>query len=79
MGMFDEVNVSCPNCNDIVTFQSKAGKCILNTYTIDSIPIVIANSIDGSEAHCNGCGETVVIHIDDTPPPQTIKMNLSIL
>ena len=29
MGMFDSLIVKCPNCNEQVEFQSKAGGCNL--------------------------------------------------
>jgi predicted RNA-binding Zn-ribbon protein involved in translation (DUF1610 family) len=62
MGMFDEVNVSCTTCGSIVSFQSKAGECVLATFSKDSVPIEIANDIDGDTELCPDCGEPTTIH-----------------
>ncbi len=55
MGSFDSIVVDCPNCGSQVEFQSKAGDCRGNTYTIDKVPTMIAASIDGN-VECCSCG-----------------------
>jgi hypothetical protein len=55
MGSFDSVVADCPNCGSQVEFQSKAGDCRGNIYTIDKVPTMIANFIDGDVEYCS-CG-----------------------
>ena len=45
MGMFDSVFGNCPFCGGEVILQSKAGSCILADYSIDSVPISIAEDL----------------------------------
>ena len=59
MGMFDELVVHCPLCGEIITFQSKAGECILATYDIQDIPPRIAGDLDGKYEHCENCESKV--------------------
>lgn len=75
MGMFDSVYATCPKCNKEVEFQSKAGECLLNRYSVDSVPPEIARSIDGDSEACEKCGEVLTIKI--TAPIQRVKMTVS--
>ena len=59
MGMFDSVFATCPNCGSEVEFQSKAGACDLKRYHSSSVPLVIANDLNGSSEKCLDCGESV--------------------
>lgn len=62
MGMFDSVIVPCPKCNeDQIEFQSKAGKCELVDYSVQSVPMEIALDIDNTSESCRTCGHTVTI------------------
>ncbi len=38
MGMYDIVLVRCPQCGTLAEFQSKSGRCILKTYSLDEAP-----------------------------------------
>jgi len=49
MGMFDTLNVGC-TCGSTVRFQSKAGPCDLNDYTLDDVPDPIAADCIGQSA-----------------------------
>ena len=60
MGMFDSLYVSCPECGDIVEFQSKAGDCNLISYEKTNVPIAIAIDLDGKVVLCK-CGKAVEI------------------
>jgi len=60
MGMFDEVYVDCPVCDEgYATFQSKAGECTLATYTPFSVPPVIAADIGEDVQSCEKCGARI--------------------
>jgi len=58
MGMFDRVWADCPKCGAKVEFQSKAGKCELIDYDMDSVPPEIARDINADAENCE-CGYTV--------------------
>lgn len=38
MGMYDTVMVPCPTCGERAEFQSKSGRCMLETYTLEEAP-----------------------------------------
>lgn len=61
MGMFDRVSARCPNCNEIIEWQSKAGDCNLDDYSIESVPVEIAADIDGEYTSCDNCTHSVRI------------------
>jgi len=63
MGMFDRVWAKCPKCGEQVEFQSKAGKCILADYSLSSVPMGIAEDIDGDIECCPKCGASIKIII----------------
>ena len=55
MGMFDSVIAACPKCKEPLEFQSKAGECRLRRYSVNSVPVEIAGSLDGDLHKCE-CG-----------------------
>lgn len=59
MGMYDSVVVNCPDCGKIVEFQSKAGKCEMETYSISSVPTEIALDLDMKKETCSSCGKQI--------------------
>lgn len=67
MGMFDSVWAECPKCHRQVEFQSKAGNCLLEDYTLDKVPLIIADDLVGKSRHCE-CGAVCTIgpHIAET-------------
>lgn len=52
MGMFDSVYVKCPDCEQEVEIQSKAGACILSSYTLDNAPPEILLDIANDTVWC---------------------------
>lgn len=64
MGMFDSVIVKCrsKDCDGEIEFQSKAGLCDLNRYSVDEVPIPIAESLDGKTEVCPKCQCEITIH-----------------
>lgn len=59
MGMFDTVHFNCPSCGQKLSEQSKAGGCDLRDYTMDSVPVSIAESLNGHVEICSGCGAMI--------------------
>jgi len=60
MGMFDYVKISCPRCGRVNIFQSKAGPCSLNKYTLARAPLAVVADLqeDGKrgDLKCVDCG-----------------------
>lgn len=57
MGLFDTVHVSCPNCKGSIDIQTKSGECSLSDYTVDDMPMSVAEGILGLDTchHCELC------------------------
>lgn len=68
MGMFDRVYVDCPHCGKAVAFQSKAGDCVLDNFTIETAPVEILLDVMNAPEHCCSCGGWVVL-VDPARPP----------
>ncbi len=62
MGMFDRVWVTCPQCDENVEFQSKAGICELENYDHTSVPPCIAESLYYKSEFCKQCGFEIKFH-----------------
>jgi len=61
MGLFDEVYTTC-DCGGNVSWQSKAGECVMSSYHIDSVPVAIADDVDGMGAQCEKCYKQHWVH-----------------
>ena len=66
MGMFDTVIATCPVCEEEVEFQSKAGDCLLRTYTENFVPVAIAEDLEFEEKECKN-GHLISIKAPDLP------------
>lgn len=71
MGLFDRVYVECPNCNRDVEFQSNAGECNLERYTLDTAPGEVLIDIMNSPERCQ-CGTWVAV-IDPRAPASVVR------
>lgn len=74
MGCFDSIWFSCPSCNRKLEFQSKAGSCSLNHYTVADAPIEVMADAIGYKEKCR-CGNTVYIGGSVTLDPPIILPN----
>ena len=63
MGMFDSVRVNCPECNNMVEFQSKAGACDLIDYNLYNAPSSILGDLHNESVACHKCGRFVTIKV----------------
>lgn len=63
MGTFDSVWVNCPKCGKVIEFQSKAGACVMEGYTLDSAPPALLGDLKDAQMVCKNCGWTVVIRV----------------
>ena len=64
MGMFDSVYVKCTGCGYNVEFQSKAGNCALQEFSLEDAPADIQRSLIGRLEKCDHCGAVISIHYD---------------
>lgn len=56
MGMFDTVMVPCPTCGEQAEFQSKGGKCLLETFTLEEAPDDVLLDVNRhSPVRCSKC------------------------
>ena len=65
MGMHDNIHIDCPHCGQLVEIQSKAGDCTLEDYSLNSVPVEIANDLMKykKEFTCEDCeGKGVLMH-----------------
>jgi predicted RNA-binding Zn-ribbon protein involved in translation (DUF1610 family) len=62
VGMFDSVFAKCPDCGEMVEFQTKVGPCMLARYSSDSVPASIAAGVNGDIEDCDSCGTKVKLH-----------------
>jgi len=76
MGMYDEVNFTCPDCGNAVIEQSKAGECILAGHSQSSVPLIIADDILGNTVHCTGCNTRLTIVSNTEDIPKTVPLKL---
>jgi len=64
MGMYDEVFVRCPHCNEPNRLQSKAGECILGSFVLDDAPPRILKDLEVSNPHyCEFCNKEYSIMV----------------
>jgi hypothetical protein len=75
MGMFDVVRHRC-SCGGTIEWQSKAGECLLNSFSKDKVPLHIAVDINDEVVSCYDCKKRYKIHSDNIPLPQTVAMEV---
>jgi hypothetical protein len=67
MGMFDTVWVPCANCGKLLDYQSKAGPCEMNEYTLDTAPPRVQGDLAGEELACVACGNVTGFRVIVVP------------
>lgn len=73
MGMFDTVIARCPRCCAEVVFQSKAGPCALETFTLDEVPREVAVDVMQDMEWCSTC-DTPVRLLELPPDTKTVRL-----
>jgi hypothetical protein len=76
MGMFDTVLFKCPKCGKQLEEQSKAGECLLEDFSENRVPVVIALSIVGNDVYCGDCKETFEVAYQAYEPLKTVPIHL---
>jgi len=62
MGLFDHIEVPCPECGGQVLFQSKGAVCpAMDSYDFDDVTDVMRADLIGQCAECPRCGVKVEI------------------
>lgn len=62
MGMYDSLIVQCPNCFQEVEFQSKGGKCLMDRFTVENVPMNVLGGCINDEWNC-ACGKTIGLQV----------------
>lgn len=71
MGMFDYVNITCPHCDKVTEYQTKAFECILQRINLDEEQSLdVASHFEG-EWHCKHCEGKFLV---STGLPEHIKL-----
>jgi hypothetical protein len=71
MGVFDTIKFDCPVCEEKLKIQTKAGKCMLTTYTLEQLEkdptiryrLSILDDISGRKVKCTNCDYEVQINV----------------
>jgi len=72
MGMFDSYLAACP-CGHSVEFQTKAGACVLASYSQDNPPPPdVRAGLLGRSEQCTRCGRTVTLQPPVSPVIQEV-------
>ncbi len=77
MGMFDRVIIKCPNCNEDLEFQSKAGECFLNDYNLKNIPWNISLDLNKKIILCPKCSKNIIFELINLPSKPKIKLKVT--
>ena len=76
MGMFDSVMIDCPKCGKPMEFQSKAGGCGLDVFTLENAPSEVLMDIMNEPQFHRACGEWVALVDPKFPPPYRPRPDL---
>ena len=76
MGMFDAVWVPCPNCGKPMEWQTKAGACNMDSYTLETAYPELLTDIMNDARYHETCGQWVALVDPKFPPPYRPKPNL---
>lgn len=58
MGLYDSIYLKCPHCGEQEEVQSKAGKCDMEIFDKNSVPVIIAAALQDDDWTCYHCKET---------------------
>lgn len=83
MGLFDRVIINCPNCNEIIDFQSKGGECLLTEYSLENVPDDVLSNVNRHSPESCHCGKWLYIDEKEKkvkvwekePPPERKGIN----
>lgn len=73
MGMFDTIKFHCPNCGNEIEEQTKAGGCMLETFSSNKVPTEIAVQMAGDRIRCDMCHREYYMRIE---LPKTTEIEL---
>ena len=62
MGVYDSVQVPCPECGEIREFQSKSGACVMGWYSLSDAPADVMEDVNRhGERSCRKCGTVFLV------------------
>lgn len=68
MGVYNTILVECPECGEILEFQTKSGSCALRHYHISKVPEEDIKGILGDSICCYKCETKVTIGKEKIKP-----------
>jgi hypothetical protein len=71
MGMFDEVLLDCPWCNDTNVEQTKSGPCLLRTYPLNGELTTTAGVV--GDHYCENCHKEFTVRWKTRPVAEIVK------
>ena len=79
MGTFDTIILKCPECKETFEEQSKAGECILDTYTEKDAPLCIISDINKYSKRgmlfCPNCSVRLHLRVFFSTKLEIVNMN----
>lgn len=73
MGVYDTVMVPCPQCGTREEFQSKSGRCMLETFSLDDAPDEVLLDVNRhSPIVCTKCSARFGVEIGGQRPARTL-------
>ena len=61
MGLYDDVLVKCPGCGAETAFQSKGGECLMDTFTLQTVPADVLSDVNRHAPQTCDCGTTFAV------------------
>ena len=74
--MFDSIYAECPVCEKEIEFQSKSGRCVLESCRDDVVPLIIAIGCDNDIVQCKNCENNFKIIFE--MPNMNVKYKLKL-
>ena len=78
MGVYDTIVFKCPSCGVELYAQSKSGACSMADYTIDSVPLSVANDANRHAPFQCDCGKKWFLTVEGDLPEE-IKIPMKVM
>lgn len=68
MGMFDRIYADCPTCCKPMEFQTKAGDCVMDSFSLEDAPGPLLRDVINDPHYCRHCDQWAVLYDPAFPP-----------
>lgn len=62
MGLYNEVNFTCPDCGSTITEQTKSGGCSMQSFPAQAVPVEEVKGL-GLAVFCDNCEEAFSVEV----------------